>query len=163
MCIKFTELKFISNSPSECSNLKTFLGEHAPRPDWKASALHCTQRKYLWFTYDQPKFQMANQIYFWLAILSEQNFILILYSELRSCNRSYSSRARSTSYNQEGTNLGTAVPLTYNFTQPRVATRVAMHGRQTYCTTHEFEFATRGRWIGHAWTWVWPRVGYYYR
>jgi len=31
--------------------------------------------------YDQPKFQMANQmIYFWLAILSEQNFILILYS-----------------------------------------------------------------------------------
>jgi len=32
-------------------------------------------------SYDQPKFQMMNQIYFWLAILSEQNFILILYSE----------------------------------------------------------------------------------
>jgi len=27
--------------------------------------------------YNQPKFQMANQIYFWLAVLSEQNFILI--------------------------------------------------------------------------------------
>jgi len=29
--------------------------------------------------YDQPKFQMTNnQMYFWLAILSEQNFIIIL-------------------------------------------------------------------------------------
>jgi len=53
---------------------KKFPWGACPRPPPRRLVLHTAPRENI---YDQTKFQMANQIYFWLAILLEQPYIVL--------------------------------------------------------------------------------------
>ena len=74
------------DSISGCFVCKIFLGGCLQTP-YKTCASYCAwcashTRQVTPILYDHTILQMANQINFWLAILSEQIFFLILYTDL---------------------------------------------------------------------------------